>query len=132
MGASGAADAGVPDKADDWGGGMSISSYLEAMPLCEPVRYAAGNTAGSAPVTGLPRQHPTDAAKLILVHDPLGAEPRVLEFRKEDVTGVEDIHAEVTESGEGVRLVKLWVRKGAVGVLMRPFEVTDSLSFDLP
>ncbi|MDR2517224.1 MAG: hypothetical protein LBC88_07580 [Spirochaetaceae bacterium] len=106
---------------------MSITSYLEAQPLNEPVRYAAGMDA--VPIAGFPRQHPSDTAKLLLIHDPLGSNPQVMEFRKEDVSRVEDIHAAITEAGEGVRLVKLWVRRGAIGVLMKPFEVTENLSF---
>jgi hypothetical protein len=35
----------------------------------------------------------------------------------------------VTESGEGIPLVKIWVRKGARGVLLEPFEVDDPIQF---
>jgi hypothetical protein len=108
---------------------MSITSYLEAQPLSEPARYAGGTSVDSVPISGFARQHPSDTSKLLLIHDPLGENPRVMEFKKDDVIHVEDIHAAITERGEGVRLVKLWVRKGAIGVLMKPFEVQENLSF---
>jgi hypothetical protein len=53
----------------------------------------------------------------------------VLEFRIEDVLYVEDVHSAVTQSGEGIPLVKLWLRKGAHGVILEPFEVDDPVRF---
>jgi hypothetical protein len=104
---------------------MSISSYLEAKPLSEIERYNKGLPNNSIPYTGHPRQHPSEKDKLILIHDPVGENPRIMEFKMNDVTGLEEIPSAVTEAGEGVRLVRLWIRKGAVGVLMQPFEVKD-------
>ncbi|MDR1909253.1 MAG: hypothetical protein LBQ35_05000 [Spirochaetaceae bacterium] len=108
---------------------MSISSYLEAKPLDGLAKYAGGTSADSVPLAGLPRQHPSDQGKLLLIYDPLGDNPRVMEFKKDDITHVEDIHSAITLAGEGVPLVKLWVRKGAVGVLMQPFEVKENPEF---
>jgi hypothetical protein len=42
---------------------------------------------------------------------------------------MENVPSAVTEAGEGVPLVKLWIRKGAYGVILQPFEVDDSLHF---
>jgi inorganic pyrophosphatase len=108
---------------------MSITSYLEALPLGELTKYAAGTSVDSVPISGFPRQHPSDTSKLLLIHDPLGENPQIMEFKKDDITHVEDIHAAITETGEGVTLVKLWLRKGAIGVLMKPFAVQENLSF---
>jgi hypothetical protein len=105
---------------------MSISSYLEAKPLSEIEKYKKGPPKNSIPYTGHPRQHPSEKDKLVLIHDPVGENPRIMEFKIDDVTHLEEIPSAVTEAGEGVRLVKLWIRKGAVGVLMQPFEVKDS------
>jgi hypothetical protein len=105
---------------------MSISSYLEALPLNEIEKYNKGLPKDSVPFTGYPRQHPSDKSKLILIHDPLGENPRVMEFKLDNVTRVEEIPSPVTTAGEGVRLVKLWVRKGAIGVIMEPFEVQEN------
>jgi hypothetical protein len=104
---------------------MSISSYLEAKPLSEIEKYKKGPPKNSIPYTGHPRQHPSEKGKLILIHDPVGENPRIMEFKIDDITHLEEIPSAVTEAGEGVRLVKLWIRKGAVGVLMQPFEVKD-------
>jgi len=108
---------------------MNSASYLEMLPLSGIAKYAGGQPKDGLPFTGYPRQHPSEKDKLILVNDPLGPGPTVLEFKLEDVLFVEEIPSPVTESGEGVPLVKLWIRKGAHGVILEPFEVNDPVQF---
>ena len=117
------------------GDNMSISelsfmgSYLEYLPPNKIARYAKGRPKDGIAFTGYPQQHPTDITKLILVYDPLGESPAVLEFKIDDIVFVEDLPQAVTEKGEGIPLVKLWVRRGAHGMLLEPFEVDGSLHF---
>ncbi|GHV56925.1 hypothetical protein AGMMS49579_22070 [Spirochaetia bacterium] len=108
---------------------MSIGSYLETLPLSEITKYPDGPPKNAFPFTGYPRQHPSEKDKLILIYDALGLNPTVLEFRIEDVLYVEELHSAVTQSGEGIPLVKLWLRKGAHGVILEPFEVDDPVKF---
>jgi len=100
-------------------------NYLEMLPLSGIAKCAKGQPKDGVPFTGYPRAHPSEKDKLILVNDPLGPEPIVLEFKLEDVLFVEEIPSAVTEEGEGVPLVKLWVHRGAVGMILEPFEVND-------
>jgi hypothetical protein len=46
------------------------------------------------------------------------------EFKIPDITRVEDLPNIVTEKGENIRMVNLWVRKGSYGLVMRAFEVS--------
>ncbi|AEF85188.1 conserved hypothetical protein [Treponema primitia ZAS-2] len=108
---------------------MSIISYLETLPLNEITKYTGGAPKDSVPFTGYPRQHPSEKNKFILLYDPLGDNPKIIEFKLEDILYMENIHSAVTESGEGVPLAKLWIRKGAHGVILEPFEVDDPLHF---
>ena len=108
---------------------MNSASYLEMLPLSSIAKYAGGQPKNGLPFTGYPRQHPSEKDKLILVNDPLGPGPTVLEFKLEDVLFVEEIPSAVTEAGEGVPLVKLWIRRGAHGVILEPFEVNDPVQF---
>ena len=108
---------------------MNSASFLEMLPLSGIAKYAGGQPKDALPFTGYPRQHPSEKDKLILVYDPLGPGPTVLEFRLEDVLFVEEIPQAVTEAGEGVPLVKLWIRLGAHGVILDPFEVKDPIQF---
>jgi hypothetical protein len=102
---------------------------LESLPLSGIAKYTEGPPKKSVPFTGYPRQHPSEKGKLVLIYDPLGAKPSILEFKIEDVLYVEELHSAVTQAGEGVPLVKLWVRKGAHGVIMEPFQVGDQVQF---
>jgi hypothetical protein len=108
---------------------MSVGTYLETLPLSEVAKYSGGPPKNAFPFAGYPRQHPSEKNKLILVYDPLGSNPSILEFKIEDVLYVEEMHSAVNPNGEGVPLVKLWVRKGAHGVIMEPFEVDEPVQF---
>ena len=104
---------------------MNSANYLEMLPLSSITKYAKGRPNSGLPFTGYPRVHPSEKNKLILVNDPLGPDPTVLEFKLEDVLYVEDVPSAVTEAGEGVPMVRLWIQKGAVGMILEPFEVND-------
>ena len=106
-----------------------MHSYLEMMPLSGIAKYSGGKTKDAVPFAGYPRQHPSEKSKLILVYDPLGHNPTVLEFKIEDVHFIEEIPSVVTEDGEGIPLIKLWVRRGAHGVILEPFEVNNPVQF---
>jgi len=104
-------------------------SYLEYLPLNKIAKYQDGPPKESFSFTGYPQQHPTDKNKLILVYEPLGENPALLEFKIDDILYVEDVPQAVTEKGEGIPLAKLWIRQGARGMLLEPFEVDGSLHF---
>ena len=108
---------------------MNNINYLEMLPLSSITKFTKGHPEDGVPFAGYPRVHPSDKTKLILVNDPLGNEPTVLEFNLEDIIYVEDIPSAVTEAGEGVPLVKLWIKRGAIGVILEPFEVNDTKHF---
>ncbi|MDR2477694.1 MAG: hypothetical protein LBD48_00115 [Treponema sp.] len=108
---------------------MNSASFLETLPLSGIAKYAGGQPKDALPFAGYPRQHPSEKNKLILVHDPLGSSPAVLEFKLEDVLFIEEIPQAVSEAGEVAPLVKLWIRRGAHGVILEPFEVNDPVQF---
>jgi len=108
---------------------MNSMNYLEMLPLSGIAKYSKNQPNDSVPFTGFPRAHPSDKSKLILVNDPLGSEPVVLEFKLDDILYVEEIPSVITEEGEGVPLIKLWIKRGSVGVILEPFEVSDPVQF---
>jgi hypothetical protein len=105
------------------------SNYLETLPLNSIAKRSGIPPENAIPFTGYPRSHPSESDKLLLVYDPLGINPALMEFKVEDILYVEEIPQAVTESGEGIPLVKIWVRRGARGVLLEPFEVDDPIQF---
>jgi hypothetical protein len=108
---------------------MSGTGFLEMLPLSGIAKYPGGPPKDAVPFSGYPRQHPSEKDKLILVNDPLGLNPAILEFRLEDVLFVEEKHSAVSESGETAPLVKLWIRRHARGMLLEPFEVGEPVQF---
>ncbi|MCL2271967.1 MAG: hypothetical protein FWC19_04065 [Treponema sp.] len=108
---------------------MNNTIYLEMLPVSSIAKYAKGQSADGVPFSGYPRAHPSEKDKLILVNDPLGPDPAVLEFKLDDILFVEEIPSAVTEAGEGIPMVKLWVKRGAAGMIIEPFEVTDPVQF---
>ena len=104
-------------------------SYLEYLPLNKIAKYHDGPPKSGVPFVGFPQQHPTEKNKLILVHDPLGGNPAILEFKVDDILYVEDVPQVVNEKGEGVPLAKLWIRRGSHAMLLEPFEVDESFNF---
>jgi hypothetical protein len=108
---------------------VEAEKLLETIPLSGIVKLSGGPPKNAVPFTGYPRAHPSEKAKILLVYDPLGINPSLMEFKTEDVLFVEDIPQAVTEAGEGVPLVRIWVRRGARGVLLEPFEVDDPIQF---
>ena len=110
--------------------GMSVTkAYLEFLPINKITKYSEGRQKNALPFIGYPKQHPTEKAKIILIYDPLGTNPAILEFKLDDILHVEEVSQAVTEQGEGIPLIKLWVRRGAHGMFLEPFEVGDSVSF---
>jgi len=107
----------------------SDKHYLEATPLNSIVKSTGRPPKNAVPFTGYPRSLPSEKDKILLVYDPLGVNPELMEFKTEDVLFVEDIPQAVTESGEGIPLVRIWVRRGARGVLLEPFEVDNPIQF---
>ena len=97
--------------------------YLESLPINKIARYSGGRSKNAVPFTGYPQQHRTEKNKLILVYEPLGKSPAVLEFKLDDILYVEEVPQAVNEKGEGIPLIKLWIRRGARGVILEPFEV---------
>jgi inorganic pyrophosphatase len=106
-----------------------MANYLEILSVHRIAKNPGGKPRNAAAFTGFPKMHPGGKGKFILVSDPLGDEPVVLEFNTEDLLFAEEVPAAVTREGEGVPLVKIWVRKGAVGVILEPFEVQDPPQF---
>ena len=110
--------------------GMTFSgTYLEYLPLNKIAKYSKGPPKNAVPFTGYPQQHPTEKNKLILVYDPLGAAPAILEFKLDDLVFVEEVPQAVNEKGEGIPLIRLWMRRGARGMFLEPFEVDEPVKF---
>ncbi|HSV55692.1 MAG TPA: hypothetical protein VLH39_01105 [Magnetospirillaceae bacterium] len=108
---------------------MSIRDYLDSEPFFEIQRYISSPPQDAVVFTGTPRMHPYDDRKFILVGDPTADEPVIFEFLAGDIVHAEDLASPVTQSGETYPRVRLWIRRGSMGIRYEPFEVDTPLRF---
>jgi len=107
---------------------MSLKKYLSGE-FYELQPYRSDPPQDALAFTGSPRKHPYDDEKIILIVEPQGGESAIYEFKAADIVGAQDLPSPVTEAGESYRIVRLWVRRGAVGIRYEPFEVEAPLRF---
>jgi inorganic pyrophosphatase len=127
---------------------MDFMELLEEEPLFELTRYKSGAPQNAVAFAGTLRKHPYDAEKCILLADrassepsspqrpgamagapPAGFTPAILEFRKADVIGVEELASPVDEEGHPRQVLRLWVRRGSLAIRYEPFEVDEPPRF---
>jgi hypothetical protein len=104
---------------------MSVQKYLESLPPYEITRYKSEGDYSDSSVafTGTVRAHPYDPEKIILIPSPLTRVRYFYEFRLQDIRHADEMSSLATEHGESLPVVKLWIRKGSFGLMMKPFEV---------
>jgi hypothetical protein len=108
---------------------MNFIEQLEEEPLSELVRYRSSTPKDAVAFSGTLRKHPNDPDKCILFAEPSGSEPAILEFRKADIRAVEEMPSLVDETGHSRPVMRLWIRRGSLGVRYEPFEVDEPLHF---
>ena len=99
--------------------------HLEALPVSEVIRYDSTKSYLKEAIcfSGTPRKHPYDREKLILINAPFNPNTWFYEFGIIDIMHAEDLPSIVTETGENIRMVNLWIRKGSFALKILAFEV---------
>ena len=110
---------------------MSIRDYLDSQPFQEIIRYdpSLDLARDSIAFSGAPRKHPYDDEKLLLIIDPFSEHTSFFEFRIADIAKVEDLPSIGTDSGDNLTMVRIWVKKGSLGVRFEPFEVDNPIRY---
>jgi hypothetical protein len=106
---------------------VSIEKYLVTGSL-ELARYSPRRNLAKTHVafSGVPRKHPYDSDKLLLIADPFSTHAVFYEFNLSDVGHIEELPSVVTEAGESARTARVWVKKGGFGLRYEPFRVEDT------
>jgi hypothetical protein len=109
---------------------MSIRKYLSTRRL-DIARYSPRTNvrAGHVAFSGVPRKHPYDRDKLLLLADPFSAHAVFYEFNLADIGMMEELPNLVSEQGENALMARIWVKKGSLGLRYEPFRVEDIASF---
>ena len=77
------------------------------------------------PFVGQLKKHSKDKEKIFLRPDPSNQTSALIEFNTKDVLFAEDVSTISGEDGESYRLVKVWVKKGSIGIRLEAFTVAD-------
>ena len=107
---------------------MSIRKLLETAPLYELIQSKGSKdyVQNSVAYSGAPRKHPYDPEKMLLFSEPFSSNTQIFEFKIEDISHVEETASIGTGTGENLQTVKVWVKKGSLGIHYEPFEVQDT------
>ncbi len=110
---------------------MTIRSYLQKAGIFEIEKYSShpNYSKDCVAFTGAPRKHPNDPDKLILISDPFSTNTIFFEFKMDDIKHMEELPSIVSETGESLKIVKIWVKKGSLGLKYEPFVVEDTLRY---
>jgi len=101
---------------------------LEELPVSEVTRYDTTQRYLKEAVcfSGTPRKHPYDREKLVLLTAPFKANTWFFEFRINDIMHAEDMPSIVTEKGESIRMINIWIKKGSFALKIHAFEVDEN------
>ncbi len=73
--------------------------------------------------SGSLRRHPFEREKVILIVDPYSGDSLFYEFNTEEIGYAEELPSLATPEGESITMVRIWVKKGSIGVRSIPFVV---------
>jgi len=110
---------------------MPISNYLQENRKFEIQAYERPKSfrllkEDHVAFSGAPRKHPFDPDKVILVADPFSANTFYYEFNAEDIAFAEELPSLVNLEGKSITMIRLWIKKGSIGVQSTPFVVEET------
>lgn len=77
------------------------------------------------PYIGQPKQQEGNPEKIYIRLNPLSSNGAFLEFKTQDVVYAETVKTVSQNDGTAFNIVKIWIRKGSIGIKMEPFSVMD-------
>ena len=110
---------------------MATESYLQKAPKFQIQAYKKPKDLNIMRKThvsfsGSPQKHPYDAQRVILVADPFSTDNLYYEFKKDDISYVEELPNIGSQEGETIPMVRVWVKKMSIGIRCSPFIVEDT------
>lgn len=72
---------------------------------------------------GMPRKHASDSKKVVLLTDPFSDDKLFYEFPVSSISFIEEIGTITSVDGRSAQKLRLWIKKGTVGLKYSPFIV---------
>jgi hypothetical protein len=79
----------------------------------------------AVPYIGQAKQVSSSPGKVFLRLDSISSHGQMLEFNSSDIVFAEDVNTLTQKDGTAIQIIRLWVRKGSVGIRLEPFSVND-------
>ncbi|MCP4757608.1 MAG: hypothetical protein GY866_42670 [Proteobacteria bacterium] len=98
-----------------------ISEGKELEKYTDPIRLMND----AIPYIGQPKQNKSDPDKIFIRLNPLSTNGALLEFKTKDVVFAENVKTVSQKDGSAFQIVKIWIRKGSIGIKLEPFSVMD-------
>ena len=98
-----------------------ISEKRELKQFTDPSRLKRE----AVPYVGQAKQVSSSPGKVFLRLDSISSHGQMLEFNSSDIVFAEDVNTLTKKDGTAVQIIKLWVRKGSIGIRLEPFSVSD-------
>lgn len=77
------------------------------------------------PFIGQPKHNKSTPNKVYIRLNPLTSNGALLEFKTDDVVYAENVKTVSQKDGSMFQIVKIWIRKGSIGIKLEPFSVHD-------
>lgn len=77
--------------------------------------------------SGSPYKHPYDHEKVILLSDPFSSSTFYYEFKRADISFIEDLPNIVNDEGKILTVIRVWIKKGSIALRCTPFYVESTL-----
>lgn len=115
---------------------MTVSYFIELAKKLEIQIYDSPKSIDELKKThisfcGCPKLHPVDTHTVILLADPFGSTGTYYEFKKESISFIEEMPSIATPEGDVLNVVRIWVKKGNIGILCTPFLVEHAKSISI-
>ncbi len=105
----------------------SIITYKQ-LPLQKYVKQPGKNEC--AIYEGSTMCHPYEEDKFLLVTNPLTDDATFIEFKKSDLLFAEERSSITSENGESIKIVKVYMKLGGIGIRYEPFVITKANIFE--
>ncbi|MBU3916560.1 hypothetical protein KKA14_13590 [bacterium] len=79
----------------------------------------------AVPYIGQPKQNDSDPDKIFLRLNPLSSNGSILEFKTKDIVFAENVKTVSQKDGAAFQIIKIWIKKGSIGIKLEPFSVQD-------
>jgi len=105
---------------------MEIQKFLELKDAFELKKYVKNmdfDKKNCSSFYGSPKKHPYGKERVILVADPFGEHTFYYDFKLKDIQSIEEQPRITNPDGGSISMVRLWIKKGSIGLQCTPFSV---------